>query len=148
MEKTFYDPLEPLSPWPTIRKLTTGQGGGYTTGCLLDYEYIKNHYKLIAVDLSIQKELDADPKPIQQIEFFRQLKNSNNKIVANESMFVLTILEKVKEITCSAKLRSDDVLRTTKKDLLWTFPYGLLCNGMGRPLPKLSGRPLPTSFEC
>ena len=98
--------------------------------------------------MSIQKELDADPKPIQQIEFFRQLKNSNNKIAANESMFVLTILEKVKEITCSAKLRSDDVLRTSPKDLLWTFPYGLLCNGMGRPLPKLSGRPLPTSFEC
>ena len=35
----------------------------------------KNHYRLIAVDLSIQKELDADPKAIQQIHFVRQLKN-------------------------------------------------------------------------
>ena len=60
MEKAFYDPLEPLSPWPTIRKLITGQDDrDYTTGCLLGYEYIKNHYKLIATDLSIQKELDA-----------------------------------------------------------------------------------------
>ena len=59
MEKAFYDPLEPLSPWPTIRKLITGQGRDYTTGCLLGYEYIKNYYKLIATDLSIQKELDA-----------------------------------------------------------------------------------------
>ena len=37
------------------RKLATGQGEDYTTACLLDYDYIKNHYKLIAVDLNIQK---------------------------------------------------------------------------------------------
>ena len=50
-----------------IRKVTTGQGEDYTTRCLLDYEYIKNHYKLIEIDLSRQKELDANPKAIQQI---------------------------------------------------------------------------------
>ena len=55
-----------------IRKLTTGQGEDYTNGCLLDYEYIKNHYRLIAVDLSRQKELVADSKAIQQIEFVVQ----------------------------------------------------------------------------
>ena len=48
-----------------IRKLTTGKGKDYITGCLLDYEYIKNHYTLIAFDLSRQKELDAYPKEIQ-----------------------------------------------------------------------------------
>ena len=48
-----------------IKKLLTGQGEDYTTGCLLDYEYIKNHYKLIAIDLSRQKELGADSKAIQ-----------------------------------------------------------------------------------
>ena len=46
------------------RKLTTGQGEDYTTGCFLDYDYIKNHYRFIAVDLSRQKELNADPKAI------------------------------------------------------------------------------------
>ena len=46
-----------------------GKGEDYTTGSLLDYDYFKKHYKLIAVDLSKQKELDADPRPIQQIEF-------------------------------------------------------------------------------
>ena len=56
-----------------IRKLTTGHD--YTTGCLLDYDYIKNHYRLIAVDLSRQKELDADLKAIQRIEFVERLKN-------------------------------------------------------------------------
>ena len=46
------------------RKLTTRQGEDYITGCLLDYDYIKNHYRLIAVDLSRQKELHKDPKSI------------------------------------------------------------------------------------
>ena len=35
-----------------FKKLTTGKGEDYTTECLLDYDYIKNHYRLIAVDLS------------------------------------------------------------------------------------------------
>ena len=65
-----------LKWYDEIRKLTTGQGEDYTTGCLLDYDYIKNHYRLIAVDLSRQKELDADPKAIQQIEFIGQLKKT------------------------------------------------------------------------
>ena len=38
-----------------VYKLTTGQGEDYTTGCLLDCDYIeKNNYRLIAVDLSRQ----------------------------------------------------------------------------------------------
>ena len=46
-----------------IRKLTIGQGKNYTTGCSLDYEYIKNHCRIIAVELSgREKELAADPK--------------------------------------------------------------------------------------
>ena len=39
----------------------------YTTGCLLGYNYFKNFYNMIAIDLSKQEELDADPKAIQQI---------------------------------------------------------------------------------
>ena len=39
-----------------------GKGEDYTTGSLLDYDYFKKHYKLVAVDLSKQKELDADPR--------------------------------------------------------------------------------------
>ena len=50
-------------------KSTTGQGEDYTIGCLLDYEYIKNHYRLIAIDLK-----NSDPKAMQQIEFVKQLK--------------------------------------------------------------------------
>ena len=67
--ENFYDqPIDSDIKWyEEIRKVITGQGEDYTTGCLLEYEYIKNHYKLIAVDLSRQKKLDADPKAIQQI---------------------------------------------------------------------------------
>ena len=45
-----------------IQKIPTGQGDDYTTGCLLDYNYFNNHYKMIAMDLSKQQALDADPK--------------------------------------------------------------------------------------
>ena len=58
---------------------------------------MKNHYRFIAFDLSRQ-ELYSYRKAIQQILYVGQLKNSYNKIVANESMFVLTISEKVKEM--------------------------------------------------
>ena len=71
MEKKLYgQPINSgIKPYEGIRKFVTGQGEDYTKGSLLDYDYIKNHYRLIAVDLSRQKELD-DSKPIQQIEFF------------------------------------------------------------------------------
>ena len=68
---------------------------------ILDYEYIKNLYRVIAIDLNRQKELDADPKAIQQIKFVRQLKrldaNGNATDTGNDqSVFVLTISEKIK----------------------------------------------------
>ena len=64
---------------------------------MLDYEYIKNHYKLVAVDFCRQKELDAETKEIQEIEFVGQLNNANgaNSFLA-QPMFILTILEKIK----------------------------------------------------
>ena len=58
-----------IKQYEEIRKLTKGQGE--------DYDYIKNHYKLRAVYLSRQKELDADPKAIQQIEIVAQLKKQD-----------------------------------------------------------------------
>ena len=61
-----------------IRKVATGQGD-YTTGCLLDYAYFKNYYKMIAIDLSKQQALDADPKAIQQINFTANLDRANTR---------------------------------------------------------------------
>ena len=54
------------------------KGENYTIGSLLDYSYFNKHYKLVAVDLSTQKELDADPRAIQQIEFKYMLETNSN----------------------------------------------------------------------
>ena len=61
-----------------IRKIATYQGDDYTTGCLLDYVYFKNYYKMIAIDLSKQQALDADPRAIQQINFTANLDRGGN----------------------------------------------------------------------
>ena len=84
-----------------IRKTTTGQGDDYTTECLLDYQYFKDHYNLIAVDLSKQKELDVDSRAIQQIEFYGILKTNSQ---------VWTVLEKSKETMLEFYKRAAKVL--------------------------------------
>ena len=61
-----------------IRKTAIGQGDDYTTGCLLDYPYFKDHYKRIAIDLSKQQELDADRRAIQQINCTANLDRDGN----------------------------------------------------------------------
>ena len=38
--------------YENIRKIATGQGDDYTTGCLLDYPYFMDTYKMIAADVS------------------------------------------------------------------------------------------------
>ena len=80
MEKTFFD--EPVQndkvTYENIRKISTGQGDDYTIGCLLDYTYFKKYYKMIALDLSKQQALDADPKAIQQINFTANLDRDGN----------------------------------------------------------------------
>ena len=51
----------------------------YTTGNLLDYEYFKDHYKLITIDLSKQTELE-NPDLKQQINFVGRLEENNATI--------------------------------------------------------------------
>ena len=69
-ERNFYDnPIESnIEKYRELKKVMIGKGEDYTTGSLLDYDYFKKNYKLVAVDLSKQKELDADPRAIQQIK--------------------------------------------------------------------------------
>ena len=64
--------------YENIRNIAISQGDDYTTGCLLDYAYFTNTYKMIAVDLSKQQALDADPRAIQQINFTANLDRAGN----------------------------------------------------------------------
>ena len=52
--RNFFDqPIKnDLKAYDNVKKIATGQGDNYTTGCLLDYPYFKKYYKLIAIDLS------------------------------------------------------------------------------------------------
>ena len=69
--RNFFDQLinELIKQYDEIRKISTGEDDDYTSGCLLDFAYFKNNYKLIAADLSKQKVLDPDSRAIQQIIF-------------------------------------------------------------------------------
>ena len=69
-ENLFDQPVKSdMRTYDNIQKIGTGQGDDYATGCLLDYPYFKEHYQLIAKDLSKQQKLDPDLKAIQQINF-------------------------------------------------------------------------------
>ena len=81
-----------IKQYDQIRKVSTGYGDDYTTGSLLDYAYFKDNYRLIAVDLSKQKALDADPRAIQQIVFQGVVGGANNTKIR-----LYTILEQSKE---------------------------------------------------
>ena len=73
-EKLFDQPIKNNKvTYEDIRKTATGQGDDYTTGCLLDYPYFKDIYKMIAVDLSKQQALDTDLRAIQQTNFTANL---------------------------------------------------------------------------
>ena len=88
--RNFYDnPIESdIEKYRELKKVMIGKGEDYTTGSLLDFNYFDKHYKLVAVDLSKQKELDADPRAIQQIEF---------KYMLGTNSTIYWILEKSKE---------------------------------------------------
>ena len=70
--RNLYDnPIESdIEKYRELKKVMIGKGEDYTTGSLLHLNYFDKHYKLVAVDLSKQKELDADPRAIQQIELY------------------------------------------------------------------------------
>ena len=78
--KNFFD--EPVKndkvTYKNVRKIAIGQVDDYTTGCLLDYTYLKKYYKMIAIDLGKQQALDADPRAIQQINFTANLDRDGN----------------------------------------------------------------------
>ena len=103
--KNFFDqPINSMTKtYENIRKIATGQGDDYTTSCLLDYCYFKDHYKMTAMYLSKQQALDANPRAIQQINFIANLDRAGNTTT-------FFIIEKAKETVL-------DFPQVTVKDL-------------------------------
>ena len=77
-----------------LEKISIGQGDDYTIGRLLDYNYFNKYYKMIPIDLGKQQALDADPKPIQQINFTRNLNRGED---LNDNTTTFFIIEEPKE---------------------------------------------------
>ena len=108
MEKKFYDqPInDSIKQCDEIRKISTGQCDDYTTGCLLGFAYFEKSYRLIAVDLSKQKALDADSRAIQQIILTGEIKVE----AANTRVIIYYILEKSIETKLEFSKRMAKVL--------------------------------------
>ena len=106
--KNFYNqPIkDSIKQHDEIRKISTGQGDDYTTGCLLDFAYFEKNYRLIAADLSKQKVLDADSRAIQQIIFTGKIKATE----ANTRVILYYILEQSKETMLKFPKRTRKVL--------------------------------------
>ena len=77
-ENVFDQPVKDNKVTYENRKIAIGQGDDYTTQCLLAIKIVKDSYKMIAVDLSKQQALDADPRAIQQIHFTASLDRAGN----------------------------------------------------------------------
>ena len=82
-----------------MRKISTGEGDYYTTGCLLDLGFFEKNYTLIAVDLRKQKALDADPNAIQQIIFTGKALDNTIRIYSVFEQSKETVLEFAKGTT-------------------------------------------------
>ena len=63
------------------KKIATACVDDYTTGCLLDYPYFKEHYKMITIDLINQQALDAKLTAIQRINFTGNLDRAWNTTI-------------------------------------------------------------------
>ena len=76
--KNFFDQSvkSGMRTYDNIQKIAIDQGDDYTAGCLLNYNYFNNYYKMIAIDLSKQQTLDADPRALQQNNFPGNLENN------------------------------------------------------------------------
>ena len=93
--RNFYDqPInDSIKQYDEIRKISTGQGDDYTTGCLLDFAYFEKNYRLIGACLSKQKALDAHSRAIQQIIFTGNITAAEE----NTRVIIYYIIEQSKE---------------------------------------------------
>ena len=66
------------------KNIDISRNNEYTTGNLLDYDYFKKYYKLIAIDLSKQQVLHENKDLMQQINFIGRLEEAANVFIIIE----------------------------------------------------------------
>ena len=143
--RNFFDqPINSMNKtYKNITKIATGKGDDYTTGCLLDYPYLKENYKMIAIDLSRQNELDEDPRAIQQINFTANLDKAGTTTIffiieeAKETVFefsqgtVKLSPSQLNKLKSATKNENDVVIRLSPSMIFdsndkTNFPHELL----------------------
>ena len=97
-EQNFFYQLvkSDMRAYDNIRKIVTAPRDDYTNGCLLDYPFFKNHYNMLALNLSKQQALDADLKAIQQTYFTGNL---NQGEVAKMFFIIVEVKETILEFS-------------------------------------------------
>ena len=107
IEKNFFDQTvtDDITTYDNTQKNVTNQGDDYTTGCLIDLVYLRNYYKMIAINFSKQQALHAHPKAIQQINF-----NGNKNGAGNTTLFF--IIDEIKETILGCSQGTVTVLYT------------------------------------
>ena len=92
----------------------TDHSGYYTIGNLLDYEYFKEHYKLIAIDLS--KQIELENKYIkQQINFIGNLERDDGAvmffIIEKSEETIIEFLQKIILLYKNGKSKDNQFIR-------------------------------------
>ena len=100
--KSFFDVPVKNKEEACKKNIEISKNNDYTTGNLLDYEYFSKHYKLIAIDLSKQIELE-NPDLKQQINFIGRLERDGGATV-------FFIIEKLEETTFKFSLNDPTVV--------------------------------------
>ena len=114
-KNVFVQPVKSdMRTYENIPKIATGQGDDDTIGCLLDYNYFNNYYKMIAIDLSKQQAHDTDPKAIQQVNFPGNLDPA-------EGATMFFIIEEAKETVLDFPQGTVKVLYVPQFHLLYTI---------------------------
>ena len=97
-ENVFHQPIKNNKvTHENIRKIATGQGYDSTTGCLLDYSYFMDTYKMIAVDLSKR-------------QVSRNKKKKHNKIIMLARSKLNSIESKVSEALINSEISHEDFM--------------------------------------
>ena len=99
------DGKKDMRAYENSQKIAAGQGDDSTTGCLLDYNYLKDYYKMIAIDLSKKQELSADAKAIFILFIYFKQINFTGNLTRDGNTTIFLIIEEAKETVLDFQMK-------------------------------------------